>query len=489
MPTDHQPATRAAPVRPPSGLAALLALALPVDRPVHFQSGRAVSSWDLSIFRAAQARERPAGGCTQPGAQAKPKSQKPPEDPKVPGGQRGRESPARSRRRRRRTRSRRSGTRRSTSRDAAGEQEAPGGERRQPDRSGLAGEGRVRPDAGNGGNHLREPLPGRPVPRVGRRRHRRQHAPGVHDRRQRRRGRTVSFKVKSTAPATGSTSTASATTRARRPEVDSFIPRPPTRRRSGLPRPRHRASSTAATGRVGLLDVPATRVSGVYLARLVRLDNGGASHVVFVVRDDASRSASLVPDLGRHLAGLQRLRRQQPVRLHRRLPAGQPEHLQGRLQGLLQPARSTPAGHAGGQRLALHGRVPDDPLPRAQRLRRQLHDRRRRGPPRCPAQATTRFSSPVGHDEYWSGGAAGGVEAARDAGVDLAFFSGNEVFWKTRWEASIGRVRRTAYRTLVTYKETHFTTPQDPPYPTIGPAPGATPASARRRTAGARRTP
>ena len=29
------------------------------------------------------------------------------------------------------------------------------------------------------------------------------------------------------------------------------------------------------------------------------------------------------------------------------------------------------------------------------------------------------------------------VEAARDAGVNLAFFSGNEIFWKTRWENSI----------------------------------------------------
>ena len=43
----------------------------------------------------------------------------------------------------------------------------------------------------------------------------------------------------------------------------------------------------------------------------------------------------------------------------------------------------------------------------------------------------------VGHDEYWSGGQRANVEAARDAGVNLAFFSGNEVFWKTRWENSI----------------------------------------------------
>ena len=45
------------------------------------------------------------------------------------------------------------------------------------------------------------------------------------------------------------------------------------------------------------------------------------------------------------------------------------------------------------------------------------------------------------------------MEAARNAGVRLAFFSGNEVFWKTRWESSIDGAF--AHRTLVTYKETH----------------------------------
>ena len=51
----------------------------------------------------------------------------------------------------------------------------------------------------------------------------------------------------------------------------------------------------------------------------------------------------------------------------------------------------------------------------------------------------------VGHDEYWSAGQRTSVEAARDAGVHLAFFSGNEIYWKTRWEDN--------YRTLVSYKE------------------------------------
>ena len=60
----------------------------------------------------------------------------------------------------------------------------------------------------------------------------------------------------------------------------------------------------------------------------------------------------------------------------------------------------------------------------------------------------------VGHDEYWSGGQRQNVEAARQAGVHLAFFSGNEMFWKTRWESSIDGTN-TPHRTLVSYKETH----------------------------------
>src|ERR1051326_5078927 len=59
----------------------------------------------------------------------------------------------------------------------------------------------------------------------------------------------------------------------------------------------------------------------------------------------------------------------------------------------------------------------------------------------------------VGHDEYWSGNQRASVSAARDAGVNLAFFSGNEMFWKTRWEASIDG-SGTPNRTLVSYKET-----------------------------------
>src|SRR5204862_7229159 len=38
-------------------------------------------------------------------------------------------------------------------------------------------------------------------------------------------------------------------------------------------------------------DVPATAVSGIYFAKLTRPADNGASHIVFVVRDDARKAA------------------------------------------------------------------------------------------------------------------------------------------------------------------------------------------------------
>ncbi|MBE1466941.1 DUF4082 domain-containing protein [Kibdelosporangium phytohabitans] len=60
---------------------------------------------------------------------------------------------------------------------------------------------------------------------------------------------------------------------------------------------------------------------------------------------------------------------------------------------------------------------------------------------------------PVGHDEYWSNEQRAAVEDARNAGVNMAFMTGNEIFWKTRWESSQAGPA-TDWRTLVCYKET-----------------------------------
>jgi len=60
----------------------------------------------------------------------------------------------------------------------------------------------------------------------------------------------------------------------------------------------------------------------------------------------------------------------------------------------------------------------------------------------------------VGHDEYWSGKQRENIENARDNGMSLAFFSGNEVFWRIRWEND--------HRHLVVYKESQEKAKKDP---------------------------
>ena len=59
----------------------------------------------------------------------------------------------------------------------------------------------------------------------------------------------------------------------------------------------------------------------------------------------------------------------------------------------------------------------------------------------------------LGHDEYWSGDQRANVEQARDAGVNLLFWGGNDIYWKSRYEPSIDGTA-TDYRTLISYKET-----------------------------------
>lgn len=67
----------------------------------------------------------------------------------------------------------------------------------------------------------------------------------------------------------------------------------------------------------------------------------------------------------------------------------------------------------------------------------------------------------VGHDEYWTDGQVANVQAAGHAGVNLMFLSGNEVYWQTRFAASIDP-SHTANRTLISYKDTHANRVIDP---------------------------
>jgi hypothetical protein len=57
----------------------------------------------------------------------------------------------------------------------------------------------------------------------------------------------------------------------------------------------------------------------------------------------------------------------------------------------------------------------------------------------------------AGHDEYWSEQQWRNVEQARGLGTHLLFLSGNEIFWKIRWEPSVYGV---PHRVMVCHKST-----------------------------------
>ena len=65
----------------------------------------------------------------------------------------------------------------------------------------------------------------------------------------------------------------------------------------------------------------------------------------------------------------------------------------------------------------------------------------------------------AGHDEYWTASEVANVTAARNAGVNMAFFTGNEVYWKTRLAPDAAGEDG---RTLIAYKESLDSAITDP---------------------------
>ena len=196
--------------------------------------------------------------------------------------------------------------------------------------------------------------------------------------------------------------------------------------------------------------VPTTAVSGVYLARLVRPDTGGASHVLFVVRDGASAAdvvfqTSDTTWQAYNTYGGASLYSGGPAGCAYKVSYNRPLHTRAVDGGQDSFFNAEVAMlrwlEANGYHVTYQSGV----------------DTHRYGV--GPRQHRVFVS--VGHDEYWSGTQRANVEAARAAGMHLAFFSGNEMFWKTRWEASIDGTS-SPMRTLVTYKETHANAKIDP---------------------------
>jgi hypothetical protein len=207
--------------------------------------------------------------------------------------------------------------------------------------------------------------------------------------------------------------------------------------------------------------VPADAVSGIYLARLADTATGAASLIPFVVRDDASTSDILFRtddttwqaynDYGGSNTYYGTVASSNGRAY--KVSYNRPWHNRGEGPGF------------GTANFPLYAEYP---------MIRWLESNgynvsytSQIDAERQPLSTLTRHHVllTAGHDEYWSEGQRAALTAARDAGVDMAFFTGNVSFWKIRWENAIDG-SNTPYRTLVTYKETldgRVLDPQDPP--------------------------
>jgi hypothetical protein len=201
--------------------------------------------------------------------------------------------------------------------------------------------------------------------------------------------------------------------------------------------------------------VPSTATSGIYFARLIRLDTGEASPAIFVVRNDSSHSDILVQTSDETWHAYN-------VYGGNSLYTGNTGNPGGRAYKV---SYNRPFQVTNGNTWLFTSEIPMHRWLEANGYDLSYSadvDSDRNG----SLITQHKIFMSVAHDEYWSGGQRASVEAARAAGVNLAFFSGNAVFWKTRWEPSIDGTN-TPYRTLVCYKERTFDSavidPQDPP--------------------------
>lgn len=196
-------------------------------------------------------------------------------------------------------------------------------------------------------------------------------------------------------------------------------------------------------------NVPGDAVSGVYIAKLTRKDNGDDSHITFIVRDQSSHSDVL-------------FQTSDPT-WHAYNTYGGSDFYSGAANGrAYKISYNRPFATRSGIEARDFYFGAEYPMVRF--LERNGYD-----VSYFSGVDTDRYGSlltnhktflSVGHDEYWSGNQRKNVEAARDAGVNLQFLSGNEVYWHTRYEPS--STGGNDYRTLVSYKETWSDAKIDP---------------------------
>jgi Domain of unknown function (DUF4082)/Bacterial Ig-like domain/Bacterial Ig domain len=198
--------------------------------------------------------------------------------------------------------------------------------------------------------------------------------------------------------------------------------------------------------------VPATAVSGMYIAKLTRTDTQGDSHIPFIVRSDSSTSGILFQASDTTWQAYNNWGGDQFYNGGANLYGGTSYTQNNRAYKVSYNRPFQSRSWEGGRDYLFSNEYP---------MIRFLEsngydvsyisgiDSARNG----AVLKQHKVLLTAGHDEYWSGTQRANITAARDAGVNLAFFAGNDNYWKTRYENSMDS-STTAYRTLVTYKET-----------------------------------
>ncbi len=200
-------------------------------------------------------------------------------------------------------------------------------------------------------------------------------------------------------------------------------------------------------------NVPSNAVSGLYIAKLTRsaAGGGGTSHIPFVVRNDASVSDLFFKTSD---ATWQAYNNYGGNSLY--VGAGLPNNHASKVS-FNRPflTRSGGGGGAANEDWFMNAEYPMIRFLESNGFDISYTtdvDVARNNANNVNLLLNHKVFLSTGHDEYWSKEERNSVEAYKAAGKNLAFFSGNEIYWKTRWENSIDG-SNTIFRTMVCYKE------------------------------------
>jgi hypothetical protein len=213
------------------------------------------------------------------------------------------------------------------------------------------------------------------------------------------------------------------------------------------------------------LAIPQDWVSGVYIAKLVRQDDGGENYVLFVVRDDERDSDILLQQSTFSYQVYNNYGGKSAYNFN----SGQCLTVSGAPRAV-EVAMSRPVvgdmTNLGGNAFNTYFR-PEYPMVRW--LEMQGYDvtyttnleTHRSGEADAHNELLDhRIFLVVGHDEYWTQEVRDAITAARDAGVHIGFFSANTGYWRVRLEPD--PVTGEPDRVIAIYK----TTESGPPDPT-----------------------